>query len=242
VLVDAFDFKYGLGMMCGKMESGKTVSLAALMNNDLSRPGNCRKKLHMGSPIEYLFDRHPGADLIFQKEIPAAVANYPLALKAAKSETPDTLIMEEVNDLETMSMIIDAATSGIGVWGTLHISRIAAMPGTMMTYYPDADQREGRLYAAFEAMQVIVVQRLEPAIKDGDDSKPDGRCCLREYLVFDEAMRNKVLERPTREWSRVLNSLVADHGCSMLDSARELHAEGRLSHSVLSRIESGRAT
>lgn len=241
-LLDAFDYKYGLGFVCGKMESGKTWTVAALLHERLARPDYNRKILHFGSPIEFLFDQHAGCDHIFQYEIPETIKTYPDALKMAKSATPDLMVLEEVNDLETMSMIIDAAQSGIAVKGTLHISRVSELPLAMQTYFPDADQREGRLYSVAEALRVILVQRLEPAIRDGDPTLHDGRVCVREYLEMDEGMRSALLERPTREWPRLLRKFVSDHGCSMIDSARLLHTAGRISDDTMTRIETGRAT
>ena len=160
----------------------------------------------------------------------------------AKSATPDVIIIEEANDQETMSMLIDTAQSGVAVLSTLHISRITDIVGAMMTYYPDAGQREARLQAVLESLQVILVQRLEPGIIDGDPTRKKGRVCLREYLILDDSMRRKILALPSRKWARVLDEMVGNHGCRMVDSARKLFSEGRLSKSHLERIEMGRST
>lgn len=138
-LRDALDFKYGLGLVCGKMESGKTWTLAAYISRWLSQKSFTRKIMHFGTPIEFLFDTLPGKDNIFQFEIPDAIESYPLGLKMAKSATPDVIVQEEVNDAETMSLIIDAAQSGIAVNGTLHISRVAEFPDALLTYCSDAE-------------------------------------------------------------------------------------------------------
>lgn len=241
-LADALDFKYGLGLVCGKMESGKTWTLAALIAGWLNRPGFDRKLLHFGSPVEFLFEGEPCKDHLFPIEVPTAVASYPDALRMAKSATPDGIIVEEANDLDTMSMMVDAAQSGIAVHGTLHIARVGEMPGAMMTYFPDAHQREARLHAAFDALQAIVIQRLEPAVIDRDPRRPDGRVCLREYLVLDAALRRRLLSQPSLSWSRVLDELVEAHGCPMIESARRCHGEGRLTDDQLRRIERGRST
>ncbi|MCW2240349.1 ATPase, T2SS/T4P/T4SS family [Azospirillum canadense] len=240
-LLDAFEFKYGLGLVCGKMDSGKTWTFAAVNSHRLSNPRYDRKIMHFGQPIEFLFDSLPAKDNIYQIEIPECVRDYPTALKMAKSATPDIIVMEEVNDRETMSMTIDAAQSGVAVNATLHISRVAAFPGAMLTYYPDAHERESRAYAAMDEMQVIMVQRLEPMYDAGNPDRTIGRVALREYLVFDEQLRTQVKREPLTAWPQVLNKLVEQHGCTMLHSARALHAEGLLTADQVSRIERGKA-
>lgn len=240
-LLDAFRFKYGLGLICGKMESGKTWTQAAIID-DWIRPADCGiKVMHFGSPIEFMFDTHPGRHHITQHAIPEAIRSYPEALKIAKSSTPDRVVMEEINDSATMSMVIDTAQSGIGITGTLHISRVSGFPGAMLTYFPDPDERDARLYAAIDALQVVLVQRLEPKYDPNDPAKTLGRVCLREYLILDEAMRTKIKEHPTRQWSEVLHRLVLAHGQSMADSARTHHAAGHLSDAQLDRIIKGKA-
>lgn len=240
-LLDAFRFKYGLGLICGKMESGKTWTQAAIID-DWVAPADCGiKVMHFGSPIEFMFDTHSGRHHITQHAIPEAIRSYPEALKIAKSSTPDRVVMEEINDSATMSMVIDTAQSGIGITGTLHISRVSGFPGAMLTYFPDPDERDARLYAAIDALQVVLVQRLEPKVDPNNPAKTVGRVCLREYLILDEAMRTAIKEHPTRQWSEVLHRLVLDHGQSMADSARTHHAAGHLSDTQLDRIIKGKA-
>lgn len=239
-IVRGFDFKYGMGIFGGKTESGKTTALAAMMRQSMTAPGFDRKIMHFGRPIEFTFADIAPSAAITQVEVPTDIATFALAMETAMSSTPDLIVIEEVNNKDTMSAMNEAVSTGHAVVGSLHITSIAATPQRISSFYNDPNEQIRRVYEAFEEMQIIVVQRLERAVRGGDPAKPDGRVGMREWLKFDQSLRGQLLRAPPHEWPEMLRKMVREHGQTMEASARKLFEAGRITKHSFAAIQEGR--
>jgi twitching motility protein PilT len=175
--------KHGLVLVTGPTGSGKTTTMAAMI--DLI---NTEKKLHiltLEDPIEYY--HHHKKSIVTQREIGRDSMSFPNALRAALRQDPDVVLVGEMRDLETISIALTAAETGHLVLATLHTIDAAQTVERVIDVFPANQQRQVRTQLA-NALQGIVSQRL---IKRFNKS---GRVAAVEILLCTHAIRNLVRE------------------------------------------------
>jgi len=111
----------GLVIVCGPTGSGKTTTLAALVNEiNRSRPVHV---ITIEDPIEYIHVSLQG--LVTQREVGAHTESFASALRAALRESPDVVVVGELRDVDTVLLALSAAETGVLVFGTLHTNSAA---------------------------------------------------------------------------------------------------------------------
>jgi twitching motility protein PilT len=171
----------GLILVTGKTGSGKSTTLAALIDDI-----NSRDKGHIltiEDPIEFVHKRK--SCLISQREIGVHAASFSAALHSALREDPDVILVGELRDLETMSIAVTAAETGILVMGTLHTNGAAATVDRMVNAFPSDKQPHVRTMLS-TSLRGVVSQQLVPRA-DGQ-----GRVAALEILVNTPAVSNLI--------------------------------------------------
>ncbi len=171
----------GLILVTGKTGSGKSTTLAALID-DL----NTRLKGHIltiEDPIEFVHVRK--SCLISQREIGVHAPNFSSALLSALREDPDVILVGELRDLETMSIAVTAAEMGILVLGTLHTNGAAATVDRMVNAFPADKQGPVRTMLSTSLRGVVSQQLIPTAAKAG-------RVAAMEILVNTPAVANLI--------------------------------------------------
>src|SRR5450755_1004143 len=171
----------GLILVTGKTGSGKSTTLAALID-DL----NTRLKGHIltiEDPIEFVHVRK--SCLISQREIGVHAASFSSALLSALREDPDVVLVGELRDLETMSIAVTAAEMGILVMGTLHTNGAAATVDRLVNAFPADKQPHVRTMLS-TSLRGVVSQQLIPKV----DKK--GRVAALEILINTPAVANLI--------------------------------------------------
>jgi twitching motility protein PilT len=171
----------GLILVTGKTGSGKSTTLAALID-DL----NTRLKGHIltiEDPIEFVHTRK--SCLISQREIGVHAPNFSSALLSALREDPDVILVGELRDLETMSIAVTAAEMGILVLGTLHTNGAAATVDRMVNAFPADKQGPVRTMLS-TSLRGVVSQQLIPTAGKA------GRVAAMEILVNTPAVANLI--------------------------------------------------
>jgi twitching motility protein PilT len=171
----------GLILVTGKTGSGKSTSLAAMIDDI-----NNRIKGHIltvEDPIEFV---HPRRNcLVSQREIGVHAQSFAAALHSALREDPDVILVGELRDLETMSMAVTAAEMGILVMGTLHTNGAAPTVDRMVNAFPSDKQSHVRTMLSTSLRGVISQQLLKKA--DGG-----GRVAALEILINTPASANLI--------------------------------------------------
>jgi twitching motility protein PilT len=147
----------GLILVTGKTGSGKSTTLAALIDDI-----NTREKGHIltiEDPIEFVHTRKNC--LISQREIGVHAASFSSALMSALREDPDVILVGELRDLETMSIAVTAAEMGILVMGTLHTNGAAATVDRLVNAFPADKQPHVRTMLS-TSLRGVVSQQLIP--------------------------------------------------------------------------------
>jgi len=171
----------GLILVTGKTGSGKSTTLAALIDDI-----NTREKGHIltiEDPIEFVHKRKNC--LITQREIGVHTPSFAAALHSALREDPDVILVGELRDLETMSIAVTAAETGILVMGTLHTNGAAATVDRMVNAFPSDKQPHVRTMLS-TSLRGVVSQQLIPR------ADRQGRVAALEVLVNTPAVSNLI--------------------------------------------------
>ncbi|HTP38893.1 MAG TPA: PilT/PilU family type 4a pilus ATPase [Steroidobacteraceae bacterium] len=185
----------GLILVTGKTGSGKSTSLAAMIDDI-----NKRIKGHIltvEDPIEFV---HPRRNcLISQREIGVHAPSFAAALHSALREDPDVILVGELRDLETMSTAITAAEMGILVMGTLHTNGAGPTVDRMVNAFPADKQSHVRTMLSTSLRGVVSQQLLQRA--DGN-----GRVAALEILVNTPACANLIRQGKLDQLETVMQS------------------------------------
>jgi twitching motility protein PilT len=128
----------GLVLVTGPTGSGKSTTLAALI--DYINENFSRHIVTIEEPIEFVHENK--RSIITQREIPANAISFPGALKAALREDADIVLVGEVRDLETISLALTAAETGLLVFGTLHTNNARKTVDRMVDVFPADKQAQ----------------------------------------------------------------------------------------------------
>lgn len=182
-LIDLVDVDRGLILVTGPTGSGKSTTLAALINEiNLNRDAHI---ITIEDPIEFVHRNI--RSLVNQREVGSHTKSFSNALKAALREDPDILLVGELRDLETISLAITAAETGHLVFGTLHTNSAPKTIDRLIDVFPAGQQQQIRTMLA-ESLRGVVAQVLFSRA-DGQ-----GRVAAYEILKNTKAISNLIRE------------------------------------------------
>lgn len=228
-IVDAIAPEQGVVYVTGATGSGKSTLLAAIIRNIAENPESHRKILTYESPIEFVYDSVDTISaVVSQSEIPRHLPNFASGVRNALRRKPRLILVGEARDAETISAVMEAAMTGHPVYTTLHSSNVSETMRRLVTTYP-SEERAGRTIDLIETMRLIISQRLAPTV----DGK---RVALREYLVFDEKVRDILLEVDPNNITAMVRKMVREQGRTMAADAKEKFDAGLISERVYSII------
>lgn len=182
-ITDLVDVDRGLILVTGPTGSGKSTTLAAMIQHiNSSRESHI---LTVEDPIEFV---HPNLkSLVNQREVGSHTKSFTNALKAALREDPDIILVGELRDLETISLALTAAETGHLVFGTLHTSSAAKTIDRIIDVFPSGQQGQIRTMLS-ESIRGIVAQSLFTRA-DGQ-----GRVAAFEIMKGTKAIGNLIRE------------------------------------------------
>jgi twitching motility protein PilT len=156
-LLDLVSFPNGLVLVSGTSGSGKSTTLAALVDHlNRTRP---RHVITIEDPVEY--EHRDNQCLIHQREVGADVESFSTGLRAALRENPDVILLGELRDLDTISAALTAAETGHLVLGTLHSGTASSAVNRIVDVFPGHQQPHIRVQLAL-SLRAVVSQRLIP--------------------------------------------------------------------------------
>ena len=177
------ELESGLVLVTGPTGSGKTTTLAALVNHiNLTEPKHI---LTIEDPVEFFHESKRA--LISHREVGTDTRDFNTALKSALREDPDVILVGEMRDYETISLALTAAETGHLVFGTLHASSAYKTIDRVIDVFPTNDKDMVRTMLA-GSLQGVVAQSL---LRRADGT---GRVGAFEILVGTNAVRNRIRE------------------------------------------------
>ena len=183
----------GLVLVTGPTGSGKSTTLAALI--DYINANFSRHIITVEEPIEFVHSNK--RSMITQREVPENAISFPVGLKAALREDADIVLVGEMRDLETISLALTAAETGLLVFGTLHTNNARKTVDRMIDVFPSDQQAQVRTMLA-SSLRGVVAQLL---LKKADGG---GRLAVNEILVVNNAASAIIREGATQKLQDVI--------------------------------------
>lgn len=211
----------GLVLVVGTTGSGKSTTLAALVN--LINQTHARHILTLEDPIEFVYP--PQKSLIHQREVGTHVDSFASGLRAALRESPDILLVGEMRDKETVSLVLTAAETGHLVLSTLHSGSAAMAIDRIVDLFPEHQQAQVLLQLA-GTLRTIVNQRLLTGIH------PNLRFPVLEILNVNYAVSALIREGKTHQLATQIQTGRDDGMISLDASLLELVRAGKISQDM----------
>src|SRR6266850_3819113 len=200
----------GLVLVTGPTGSGKSTTLAALI--DYINENFSRHIITIEEPIEFVHQNK--RSIITQREVPVDSTSFPDALRAALRQDADIVLVGEMRDLETISLALTAAETGLLVFGTLHTNNARKTIDRMVDAFPANKQAQVRTMLA-NSLRGVLAQLL---LKKADGS---GRLAVNEILIASPAVSAIIREGATQKLQDVI---VAGKGQGMQFMDDAIHA------------------
>ncbi|MCX6545836.1 MAG: type IV pilus twitching motility protein PilT [Acidobacteria bacterium] len=197
----------GLVLLTGPTGSGKSTTLAAIIDE-----ANRTRRDHIitvEDPIEFVHTSQ--GCIVNHREVGVHTKSFSAALRAALREDPDIILVGELRDLETISLAVEAASTGHLVFGTLHTTSAAKTVDRIIEVFPSNQQAQIRSTLA-DGIRAVVAQILFKRI----DKK--GRCPALEILIANSAIRNLIRESKTFQIPSLIQ-VGKKFGMQLLDDA-----------------------
>ncbi len=182
----------GLVLVTGPTGSGKSTTLAALINHiNETEEGHI---LTMEDPIEFM--HNDKKCFVNQREIGSDTINFQSALKRALRQDPDVILIGELRDLETISLAVSAAETGHLVFGTLHTTSAIQTVDRLIDVFPPDQQEQIRMQLSI-TLQGVISQALLPKIGGG-------RVAAHEIMIATGAVRAMIREGKSSQLQNIL--------------------------------------
>lgn len=187
-VVELYKRKRGLVVVTGPTGSGKSTTLASIINK--ANENLTDHIITLEDPIEYIH-KHKKS-VVNQREVGMDTLSYNNALRAALREDPDIILVGEMRDLETISIAITAAETGHLVFSTLHTIGAASTIDRIIDVFPPHQQQQTRIQLSM-VLEGVISQQLLPTA-DGH-----GRVAAFEVMLGSPAIRSLIRDAKTHQ-------------------------------------------
>ena len=216
-LYDIVDFHKGLVLVTGPTGSGKSTTLAAIVN-EINKP---RTANIINGEYSVEFIHTDNQSIISHREVGKQTQSFAAALKAALREDPDVILVGEMRDLETIGLALTAAETGHLVFGTLHTSGAPSTINRIIDVFPPEQQEQIRAQIS-TSLKMVVTQRLLKT-KDGQ-----GRVGAFEIMKCTPPIQNLIREAKIHQIPSIMQTAVRDGMITMDKSIEELVKSGKI--------------
>jgi len=211
----------GLVLVTGPTGSGKSTTLAALLN--IINRERCENIVTIEDPIEFLHKHIKST--IRQREVGIDTHSFAEALRHVLRQDPDVILIGEMRDLDSIAIALTAAETGHLVLSTLHTQTAPLTVSRIVDVFQDHRREQVRQQLA-NSLRAVVCQQLVPTI----DGK--GRVAVVEYMVDTPAVRNMIREGKDHQLYSAIQT-GHDQGMQTLDKAlSDLYKNGKITREV----------
>jgi twitching motility protein PilT len=213
-VVNLYKKKRGLILVTGPTGSGKSTTLASIINQ--INESSAEHIITLEDPIEYVHEHK--LSMVNQREVGLDTLSYANALRGALREDPDVILVGEMRDLETISTAVTAAETGHLVLSTLHTIGASATIDRIIDVFPPHQQQQIRVQLSM-VLESVISQQLIPTTQGG-------RVAAFEVLHANAAIRNLIREGKTFQITSQLQTNKKIGMQTMDDSIYDLYAKG----------------
>ncbi len=211
------DTNHGMVLVTGPAGSGKSTTLACLINKI-----NQEQEAHiitLEDPLEYLH-RHEKS-IVSQREINTDTESYLTALRSALRQSPDVILLGEMRDYETINTAVTAAETGHVIFSSLHTIGASNTIDRIIDAFPASQQQQICIQLA-SILQAVVSQKLIRSV--------DGKVVPAfEIMVLTPAIRTLIRERKVHQIDGIIYTSSAENMVSMDTSILKLYKQGIIS-------------
>lgn len=201
------DFNQGIVLITGETGSGKSTTLACLLDKINHTQG--KHIITLEDPIEYVYT--PDMCIINQREVGQDTRSYADGLKAILREDPDVILIGEMRSLATIETALIAAETGHLVFATLHTNSAADTVDRIVDVFPAEQQAQIRMQLSM-TLQAVVCQQLLPHLSGR------GRMLATEVMIVNGAIRNLIREGKTPQIANAI-ATSGSEGNHLMDSS-----------------------
>jgi len=210
----------GLVLVTGPTGSGKSTTLAAMI--DYKNETDHGHILTIEDPIEFVHNSKKS--LVNQREVHRDTQSFDAALRSALREDPDTILVGEMRDLETIRLALTAAETGHLVFGTLHTTSAPKTIDRIVDVFPAAEKDMVRSMIS-SSLEAIISQTLLKRVQGG-------RVAAHEILIGTNAIRSMIKENKIAQMKSALQTGSADGMQTLDQSLQKLMTLGHISRDV----------
>jgi twitching motility protein PilT len=212
--------RHGLVLITGITGSGKTTTLATIVNLLNLETGH--RIITVEEPIEYLYPHNPGS-VVTQREVGRDVLTFADGLKYGLRQDPDVILVGEIRDRDTAQMALSAAETGHLVFATLHTRDATGAISRYVDLFPQDVQGEIRSQLSL-SLQAVISQHLVPSIQEGAK-----RELALEILLTTPAIASGIRFGKLETLERYIQTGAAEGMRTLDESIRRLFKAGRIS-------------
>ena len=210
----------GLVLVTGPTGSGKSTTLAAMI--DYKNETDHGHILTIEDPIEFVHNSKKS--LVNQREVHRDTQGFDAALRSALREDPDTILVGEMRDLETIRLALTAAETGHLVFGTLHTTSAPKTIDRIVDVFPAAEKDMVRSMIS-SSLEAIISQTLLKRVQGG-------RVAAHEILIGTNAIRSMIKENKIAQMKSALQTGASDGMMTLDQSLQKLMTLGHISRDV----------
>lgn len=215
-IIDLYNSKKGLILVSGPAGSGKSTTLACLIDKI-----NSNRNTHIitiEDPIEYLHSHK--SSIVSQREVYHDTKSYACALRAALREAPEVILVGEMRDLETITTAITAAETGHLILSSLHTIGAANTIDRMIDVFQPEHQQQIRVQLSM-VIHALVSEQLVPDVHGN-------RIPVFEIMMMNQAIRTQIREGKSHMLENTMSSCRKEGMITMDDALYNLYEEGRI--------------
>lgn len=215
-VMSAADFSRGMVLVTGPAGSGKSTTLACIVDRiNHSREGHI---ITLEDPLEYLH-RHNKC-IVSQREVCTDTESYLVSLRATLRQSPDVILLGEMRDHETIQTAMTAAETGHLILSSLHTTGAANTIGRIVDVFEPSQQHQISIQLSM-VLQAVISQQLVPDV-DGNNIP------VFEVMRLNPAIRNMIRDNKVHQIDGVIASSANEHMRSMDQSLFELYQKKRI--------------
>lgn len=212
-------FQSGLVIVTGPTGSGKSTTLAAIINE--INKNKYENIITIEDPIEYIFDCK--RCMVSQRQLGPDVESFANGVKYALRQDPDVLLIGEIRDLETMDAALKAAETGHLVLATLHTNDAIQTVNRIVNLFDESNRALARKRVA-ETLRAVVAQKL---VYSHEKNKRFPAC---EIMIVTPTIKDYILKSETEEIYRLISNNASEGMTSLNQSLALLVKEGLISN------------
>lgn len=223
------EFKQGIVLVTGETGSGKSTTLACLLDK-INHTQN-KHIITLEDPIEYIYK--PELCIINQREVGSDTKSFQNALNSLLRADPDVILVGEMRNLATIEAALMAAETGHLVFATLHTNSASDTIDRIVDIFPPEQQPQIRIQLSM-SLQAVLCQQLLP------HQSGHGRVLATEVMLVTPAIRNLIREGKSFQIPNIITTTASDGNHLMDASLVQLHRQHKISTDVMFRASHDR--